>query len=163
MEDLVVKIIFGLVMLIGAIGAVLPVLPGAPLAFASLLICKITGFTELSWWIIGLFGFLTVIGIILDYTVPVVATKKMGGTKYGIWGLILGIFVGIIFSPFGFVSIIVAPFLGAFIGEIIYERKNHKRALKAAFGSVLGYFLTSGFGMLLSLSMLAVFLVYDVF
>lgn len=150
-------------MLAGAVGAVLPVLPGAPLTFGSLLLCKILGFSEISWWIIGLFGFLTIIGIVLDYTVPIFTTKKMGGSKYGIRGLILGIFVGIIFSPFGFLSIIIAPFLGALIGELVYERKNHKRALKAALGSVIGYFLTSGFGMILSLSMLAVFLFYDVF
>ena len=150
-------------MLIGVVGAVLPALPGAPLAFGSLLLCKILGFSEISWWIIGLFGFLTIIGIVLDYTVPIFTTKKMGGSKYGIWGLVLGIFVGIIFSPFGFLSIIIAPFLGALIGELMYERKNHKRALKAALGSVIGYFLTSGFGMVLSLSMLAVFLAYDIF
>ena len=166
MEDLLIKIIFGVIMLAGIVGAVLPVFPGAPLAFALALalgICKILGFSEISWWIIGLFGFLTIIGIILDYTVPIFTTKKMGGSKYGIWGLVLGIFVGIIFSPFGFLSIIIAPFSGALIGELIYERKNHKRALKAAFGSVVGYFLTSGYGMVLSLSMLAVFLVSDVF
>lgn len=163
MEDIIVKIIFGILMLVGVIGAVLPALPGTPLTFGSLLLCKVLGFSEIGWWIVGLFGVLTLVGIILDYAVPIFTTKKMGGTKYGIWGLILGFLVGIIFSPFGFVSIIIAPFLGAFAGEIIYERKNHKRALKAALGSVIGYFLTSGFGMILSLSMLAVFLFYDVF
>ncbi len=163
MEDLIIKIIFGLIMLMGVIGSVLPVLPGAPLAFGSLLLAKIMNFSEISWWVVGIFGFLTIVGIILDYTVPIAATKKMGGSRYGVWGLVIGLIIGIIFSPFGFISIIVAPFLGALIGELIYDRQDHKRAIKAAFGSVIGYFLTSGFGILISLAMFAVFFYYDLF
>ena len=162
MEDIIVKIIFAGAMLVGVAGSFLPVLPGAPLAFGSLLLAKILDFSGLSWWVIIVFGILTIIGIILDYTVPIATTKRMGGSKYGIWGMILGFIVGIIFSPFGFISIIIAPFLGALIGELIYDRQNHKRAVKAATGSVIGYFLTSGYGMILSLVMLGIFLVYDI-
>ncbi|NLN34216.1 MAG: DUF456 domain-containing protein [Flavobacteriaceae bacterium] len=162
MEDLIFKLLFAVLMLIGAAGAVLPVLPGAPLAFASLLLAKILNFSELSWWLIALFGVLTLVGGLLDYLLPIATTKKLGGSKYGIWGLVIGLIVGILFSPFGLISIILAPFLGALIGELIYDRKNHKRAMKAASGSVIGYFLTSGYGFLLSMSMLAVFLFYDI-
>jgi len=162
MEDLIFKLLFAVLMLIGAAGAVLPVLPGAPLAFASLLLAKILNFSELSWWLIALFGVLTLVGALLDYLLPIATTKKLGGSKYGIWGLVIGLIVGILFSPFGLISIILAPFLGALIGELIYDRKNHKRAMKAASGSVIGYFLTSGYGFLLSMSMLAVFLFYDI-
>ncbi len=162
MEDVLIKIFFAILMLVGVAGAILPVLPGAPLAFGSLLLAKILNFSELSWWIIGLFGILTIVGIILDYTVPIATTKKMGGSKYGIWGLVVGFVIGIIFSPFGFVSIIIAPFLGALIGELIYDRQNHRRAVKAAAGSLIGYFLTSGYGILLCLAMFVVFLYYDV-
>lgn len=162
MEDLIIKILFAVGMLIGVAGAILPVLPGAPLAFASILLAKIFNFSELSWWIIGLFGFLTLIGIILDYLVPIATTKKMGGSKYGIWGLIIGFIIGLLFSPFGFISILIAPFLGALIGELIYDRHNPKRAVKAATGSLVGYFLTSGYGMILSLSIFGTFLVFDI-
>lgn len=162
MEDLIIKILFAVGMLIGVAGAILPVLPGTPLAFGSILLAKIFNFSELSWWIIGLFGFLTLIGIILDYLVPIATTKKMGGSKYGIWGLIIGFIIGLLFSPFGFISILIAPFLGALIGELIYDRHNHKRAVKAATGSLVGYFLTSGYGMILSLSIFGTFLVFDI-
>lgn len=162
MEDLIIKILFAGAMLLGVAGSILPVLPGAPLAFGSLLLARIFNFSELSWWVIGLFGVLTIIGIILDYTVPIVTTKKMGGSKYGIWGLIIGFIIGLLFSPFGFISILIAPFLGALIGELIYDRHNHKRAVKAATGSLVGYFLTSGYGVLLCLSMLAVFVTRDI-
>lgn len=163
MEDLIIKILFALAMIIGAFGTILPVLPGAPLAFGALLLAKILNFSEISWWVIGLFGFLTLVGVILDYTVPIATTKKMGGSRYGVIGLIIGLIVGIVFSPFGLVSIILAPFLGALIGELIYDRQNHKRAVKAALGSVIGYFLTSGYGLLLSLAILVTYLVKDVY
>lgn len=162
MEDLIFKLLFAVLMLIGAAGAILPVLPGAPLAFVSLLLAKILNFSELSWWFIALFGILTLVGVLLDYLLPIATTKKFGGSKYGIWGLVIGLIVGILFSPFGLISIVLAPFLGALMGELIYDRKNHKRAVKAASGSVIGYFLTSGYGFLLSMSMLAVFLFYDI-
>lgn len=163
MEELIIKIIFVIIMLVGAVGAVVPVLPGALLSFGALLLARILHFSELSWWVIGIFGFLTILGIVLDYIVPVATTKKMGGSKYGIWGLILGLIVGIVFSPFGFVSIIIAPFLGALIGELIYDRENHKRAFRAALGSVIGYGITTVYGLFISLVMLGVFLYYDVF
>mgnify|MGYP000909566920 CR=1 FL=1 len=163
MEETFIKSLFAVVMLVGVAGSILPVLPGAPLAFGSLLLAKILNFSEISWWVVGIFGFLTIVGVVLDYVVPVATTKKMGGSKYGVYGLIIGLIIGIIFSPFGFVSIIIAPFLGALIGELIYDRQNYKRAVKAAAGSIIGYFLTSGYGIVLCLSMLVVFLVKDVF
>ncbi|MFA7687646.1 MAG: DUF456 domain-containing protein [Moheibacter sp.] len=162
MEELIIKIIFVIIMLVGAVGAVVPVLPGALLSFGALLLARILHFSELSWWVIGIFGFLTILGIVLDYIVPVAATKKMGGSRYGIWGLIIGLIIGIVFSPFGFISIIIAPFFGAFLGELIYDYKNGKRAFKAASGAIIGYLLTSGYGVLISSIMVVVFLFYDV-
>lgn len=163
MEETIIKSLFAVAMLVGVAGSILPVLPGAPLAFGALLLAKILNFSEISWWVVGIFGFFTLLGIVLDYVVPIATTKKMGGSKYGVYGLIIGLIIGIIFSPFGFVSIIIAPFLGALIGELMYDRQNHKRAIKAAAGSLVGYFLTSGYGIVLCLSMLVVFLVKDVF
>lgn len=162
MDDSVIKLLFLVIMIVGILGAVIPVLPGAPLTFGALILAKILHYSEINWWIIGVFGFLTVLGIVLDYLIPIVATRKMGGSKYGIWGMIIGVIIGIIFSPFGFVSLIISPFLGAFIGELIYDYKNHKRAFKAALGSIFGYALTSSYGLILSLTMFIVFLFSDI-
>lgn len=162
MDEILIKILFAIGILVGFFGAFLPVLPGAPLAFASLLIAKLTGFSELSWWVVGIFGVLTLTGILLDYLVPLVATKKMGGSRYGIAGMLIGLAVGIFLAPFGLFSVIVTPFLGAFVGELLYDHQNKERALKSAFGVVVGYFLSSGFGMVLCMTMLVVFVGYDI-
>lgn len=160
--ELFIQSLFAFLMLVGAAGALLPLLPGAPLAFGSLLLARLLNFSDLNWWMIGLFGFLTILGIILDYAVPIATTKKMGGSKYGIWGLMIGLVVGILFAPFGLLSIIIAPFLGALAGELVYDFRNQKRAFKAASGTIIGYFLTSGYGVLLSLTIFVVYLFYDI-
>lgn len=161
MESLVFKIILILVLVIGLFGAILPVLPGAPLSFTALLIAKILGVTTLSAWVIAFFGLLTLIGVVLDYLLPLLTVKKMGGSKWGALGLFIGLVVGIVFSPFGLFSLILAPFLGAFIGEILHNHSSHQRALKSSLAALLGFVLTTGYGVVLCLLMLFSFVFKD--
>jgi len=51
----------------------------------------------------------------------------MGSTS----GLVIGLF-------FGSVGIILGPFVGAFIGELL-AGKNHRIAIRAALGSFIGF------------------------
>src|SRR5690625_217898 len=95
---LIIKILIALILLIGVFGSILPILPGAPLSFLTLLVSKFFNFTELSWWVIGLFGFFTLLSVVLDYIIPVVTTKRMGGSRFGMIGLLIGFAVGLIFS-----------------------------------------------------------------
>lgn len=159
---LIIKILIALILLVGVFGSILPVLPGAPLSFLTLLVSKFFNFTELSWWVIGLFGFFTLLSAVLDYIIPVLTTKRMGGSRFGMIGLLIGFAVGLIFSPFGFISLILCPFLGALIGELMHDVKNRQRALKSAFGALVGFIITSGFSLLLTLTMFFVFIFHDI-
>lgn len=163
MEILIFKIIIVVILLVGLVGAILPVLPGAPLSLTVLLLAKLFGLTELSWWVMALFAVFTAMGILLDYLIPLLTVKKMGGSKWGVVGLFVGLIIGVIFSPFGFFSIILGPLLGAFLGELLYDRSSHRRAWKSAFASLLGFVLTTGYGLLLCLSMLMSFVLKDLF
>jgi len=71
---------------------------------------------------------------ILDYVVPIWGTKRFGGSKYGTRGATIGLIIGIFLGPAG---IIIGPFAGAFVGELLFK-DDMKYALKAGFGSLLG-------------------------
>ncbi len=129
-------------MIVGLLGSVLPILPGAPISWIGLLLLYFTDAVQLNYWILGITLALTIIISILDYVIPAKGTKRFGGSKYGIWGTNIGLVIGIFAPiPLGF---LIGPFVGAFIGEMIYNSTDHKRALKAATGSFIG-FLASGF------------------
>ncbi len=82
-------------------------------------------------------GDIAIIVTILDYVIPALGTKKYGGTRYGIWGTTIGLIVGLILPiPFGF---LIGAFAGAYIGEMMYDNKDSQRALRAAFGSFIGF------------------------
>jgi len=128
--------------LVGILGSFLPVLPGPSISWIGLVLLYATHAVPANYWILGIALLITILIAILDYIIPARGTKKFGGSSYGIWGtnvgLVLGIFTPI---PFGF---IIGPFIGALIGELIYDSNDHHRAFRAATGSFIG-FLSSSF------------------
>ncbi|MBN1132948.1 MAG: DUF456 domain-containing protein [Bacteroidales bacterium] len=143
--DLTLAIIGSLLVITGFLGSVLPVLPGPPISWAGFLLLNWTRYIEdqkegydTALWILL---FAVVLVTILDYIMPIYGTKKFGGSKRGVWGATIGLVVGLFLGPLG---IIAGPFVGAYIGEISTGKKE-KQALKAAWGSFVG-FLT-GVGM----------------
>ncbi|HAH55381.1 MAG TPA: DUF456 domain-containing protein [Flavobacterium sp.] len=131
-------LIFGFgFMIIGVFGSFLPVLPGPSISWLGLVLLYFTNAVVVNYWILGITLLITIVISILDYVIPSKGTKKFGGSSYGIWGTNIGLIVGIFTPiPLGF---IIGPFVGAFIGELIYDYKNHGRAFKAATGSFLGF------------------------
>jgi uncharacterized protein YqgC (DUF456 family) len=93
----------------------------------------------------------TIVVSILDYIVPIWGTKRFGGSKYGTRGATVGLIVGLFLGPVG---IIIGPLLGAIVGELIFK-DDMSYALKAGFGSLLG-FLT-GIGLKLAASFIMTF------
>lgn len=145
MEYLLLSLAIVLI-IIGIIGCLVPVLPGPPLSYGGLILLHFSRFAEFSNRLLIILAIVAGIVTILDYFVPIWGTKKFGGSKYGIRGATVGLILGLFFGPFG---IILGPFLGAVIGEMIFK-DDFKYALKAGFGSLLG-FLT-GVGLKLAAS-----------
>ena len=140
--DLLLLILGFVCIIVGILGSFLPVLPGLSSCWVGLLLLYLTKAVENNYWILGITFVLMVIITILDYVIPAQGTKRFGGSSYGVWGTNIGLIVGI-FAPIPF-GVIIGPFVGAFIGEMMFDSKDHGRALKAATGSLLG-FLASGF------------------
>jgi uncharacterized protein YqgC (DUF456 family) len=128
-------------MILGILGSFLPVLPGPGLSWLGILLLYLTNAVPMNYWILGITLLITIVISILDYTIPAQGTKRFGGSSYGIWGTNIGLVVGIFAPvPFGF---LIGPFVGAFVGELIYNSTDHKRALKAATGSLIGFLASS--------------------
>ena len=140
--DILLLILGFVCIMVGLLGSFLPVLPGPSMSWIGLALLYFTNAVPANYWILGITLVITVIVSVLDYVIPAKGTKKFGGSSYGIWGTNIGLFVGIIAPvPFGF---LIGPFVGALIGELIFDYKDHNRALKAATGSFVG-FLASTF------------------
>jgi uncharacterized protein YqgC (DUF456 family) len=148
--DIVLLTTGGICMIVGIIGCVLPVLPGPILCYAGLILLQFSSKHPFSITFLVIYAILTVLVAGLDYVIPIYGTKKLEGSKYGIWGSAVGLVVGtIFFFPFG---ILVGPMLGAFIGELI-SGKTKDKALKSALGSFLGFLASTAVKLLLSLLM----------
>jgi uncharacterized protein YqgC (DUF456 family) len=146
---IILIIIAILVALVGIAGTVLPSLPGPPLCFASMVVvyfaCPGQIMTSLLLWML----LVTIIVVIMDYTIPIVFTKLGGGSKSAIWGTTIGTFAGLFFLPWG---LILGPLVGAFIGEIIKNRKI-LQASKVSMMSFVAFLLSSVVKLVASLLM----------
>nr|WP_298929826.1 DUF456 domain-containing protein [uncultured Allomuricauda sp.] len=139
--DIALLVLGFILMLVGILGSFLPVLPGPPVSWLGLLLLYLTKAVPDDWWMLGITLFFALLITVMDYVIPAMGTKKFGGSKAGMWGTIIGLLIGLFLPiPGGF---IIGAFLGAFIGELS-NNIDQKRALKAAFGSFLG-FLTGTF------------------
>ncbi|MBD1259682.1 DUF456 domain-containing protein [Maribacter polysiphoniae] len=137
-------LIFGFIfMLIGILGSFLPVLPGPPVSWIGLLLLYLTKAVPNDWVFLGITLVIALIVFALDYIIPAVGTKKFGGTKAGMLGTTIGLLVALFFPVLGPFGIIIWPFVGALVGELL-NKADKKTATKAAFGSFIG-FLTGTF------------------
>lgn len=139
MMDIFWIVLGGIFIGVGILGCFVPILPGPPLAFIGLWIQQIKSQEPFSTKFLWFWAGITLLVTAMDYWVPVYSTKKFGGSKYGIWGCTIGLFLGLWMGPFG---IIMGPFLGAFIGEIL-ANQNSGNAFQAAIGSFIGFLFST--------------------
>lgn len=140
-----------LFLLIGIIGCIVPGLPGTPIAYAGLWIAQATDRVDFSWQFLLIWGLVVIAISILDYVIPALGTKRYGGTKWGVWGSTLGVFVGLFFGAIG---VILGPLVGAVLGELLQSAMHGAitdKALSAALRAGWGSFIGILFGTILKL------------
>jgi uncharacterized protein YqgC (DUF456 family) len=151
--DTVWIIVAGLFFLGGIAGSFLPVLPGPPLSFLGLIALQVTERIHFESSTILIWLGVTVAVTLLDYFIPVWGVKKFGGSEAGVRGATVGVFLGIfMFPPWG---IILGPFVGALVAEKFWNPEN-RNALRAAFGSLVGFMLGTGLKLIACAWMLVV-------
>ena len=150
--DILLVILSFCFLVVGMVGCILPAIPGPPLSYLALLLLQATRFADFSVKFLVITAIITVIITVIDYILPMWGTKKWGGSRAGTIGSIIGLLVGLFFSPVG---IIAGPFAGAVVGELIAGRTTDA-ALRSGFGAFMGFI----FGTVMKLTVCMVFSYY---
>lgn len=139
--EIVIIILAILAGIIGIAGSILPGLPGAPFSWLGLLLLFIWGPESMPVSTLVIWGAVVIAVSVIDYLVPMWLTKATGGSRYAERGAMAGLVIGIVLTPVG---MILGSFLGAFLAELYWGKKSAGDALKAAFGSFLGFITGTG-------------------
>jgi uncharacterized protein YqgC (DUF456 family) len=151
--EIALYILSGLLLLTGIAGAMLPVLPGPPISFIAVLVLHFTERYEFSTQFLIIFGAIAAFITVLDYVIPIWGTKRFGGSKAGVRGSTVGLILGVLFFPP--LGIIIGPFIGAVVAELIFTSDDFQKALRSGFGSLIGFLL--GTGLKLAFGLMAVY------
>ncbi len=153
-----------LLVVVGIAGTVLPMLPDVPLVFAGLLLAVWHGgFDQVSILTMVIIGAIAAMAWAVDFFASIVTAKKVGASKYALWGAGIGAVVGI---AGGIVGLIIGPAIGAIIGELISHQTASKEATTdvntaklttVGIAAGLGFVLALAIKIVLVLAMLAVF------
>jgi uncharacterized protein YqgC (DUF456 family) len=147
-------VIAGALILLGLAGTVLPALPGLPLVFAGMLLAGWgDGFQRISGWTVGLLAVLTLISVAVDVAATALGAKRVGAGKGAMFGAALGTLVGAFFAIPG---LILGPFLGAMIAELIRGREL-AHASRIGFGTWIGLAVGTALKLALAFAMLGIF------
>ena len=148
-------------LLAGAVGCVLPVLPGhlilliAAIAYR-LMLGENSG---LQWWSFVVLVLLMAISQTFEMLSGAAGSKWFGGTRWGAVGALIGTLIGLLFLPFG---LLLGPLIGAFVCEIAFARRQTHHAAISGVGSVVGVVAGMGFKIVIGVLMITWFFL-DVF
>lgn len=145
-----------LVMAVGCIGSVLPALPSTPLVFIAAVGHKLY-FKDASagWLVLTLMLLIMALALIMDYLATLYGAKRFGATKKGMFGAVIGGIVGLFFNLPG---IILGPFIGATLFELMGGRE-WKPSARAGVGATLGLFAGAVGKLVCCLSMIILFII----
>jgi uncharacterized protein YqgC (DUF456 family) len=146
----------GILAAVGFAGLVLPVVPGAPVLFAGLVLAAwADDFSYVGRGWLSVLGGLAVLTYAVDFAASAFGAKRFGASSRAIVGATIGAIVGLFF---GLPGVIVGPFVGAVVGELS-ARRSLGEAGRAGLGATIGLALGAAAKLALGFSMLGIFAV----
>lgn len=161
MDAALITLVSIILLILGILGTFLPVLPGLLLSLCGLLIYKFGTDAPLPMLYIWIFVLLTVLSSILNYVIPARTTRKYGGTRWGSVGSVVGMIGGMLFIPIPF-GFLIGMFAGVFIGELLHDSSDRRKAWNSTKGALIGFIYGTGFNLIVGLAMFLVVLL-DIF
>lgn len=141
LAEILLIILSFIIVVVGGLGVILPFLPGLPLAWLGLLLfAYATGFILVSWKTLLIFLSLVIFTLLLDGLAPLLGARSYQVSRYGLIGSALGAIFGLM--TLGPIGIVVGPFAGAFLGEMLVG-KNWDEAAASAKGTLVGILIGS--------------------
>ncbi len=152
----VIILIVSLVLMVaGIVGIIVPIIPSTPLIWCGAFLYAVyTGFEEITWTILIIFGALTIFTLVVDFFANIYGAKKFGAGKWGIAGSTIGMIAGTITA--GVIGLIVGSFLGAVLFELMLG-KSLKTSFNAGLGAFLGFLGGSFAKLVIGFIMIGVF------
>jgi uncharacterized protein YqgC (DUF456 family) len=149
-------IVAGVLIVVGALGLVLPALPGAPLIFlGALLAAWAEDFAYIGLGTLVALGVLSALAIAVDFIASAFGVKRFGASPRAIAGATIGALVGIFF---GLVGILIGPFVGAMLGELSV-RNDLAAAGRAGVGAALGLAIGTAAKLAIAVTMIGLILI----
>lgn len=147
-----------ILMLVGLAGTIMPALPGVTLIFLTIAAYGwYEGFHSITAYYLIILAGLTLLSHVVEYLSAYWGAKKYGSSKYGTWGAIIGMLLGMfVFPPLG---IFVGAFGGAVLGEYI-SCSNWEKATRAGLGTLVGILSGMVFNVMMALGMIISFLIF---
>jgi uncharacterized protein YqgC (DUF456 family) len=166
-SGLVLQGIGYVLVVLGLIGAVLPVLPGPILIWLGVLAWAWgDGFVQVNWWTIGILGMLAALAWVSDLFFTTTLSRRAGVSWRAIAGaLVCGIAGGIFLSSLPVIGTLFGALIGTLLGMLVIERHirgNWDQALHAVRTYFTASLLSTVFEVVVALLMVVIF-VWQVF
>lgn len=152
--DTLLYLIAALLVIIGIAGSILPALPGLPVVFCGLLLAAWVGdFEAVGWMTLTVLGVLTLLAMAVDMVASLLGTRRVGASGLAVLGAAVGTVAGLFF---GLPGLLLGPFAGALIGELLAGR-GMQQAARAGIGAWIGFVVGTLAKLGLAFTMLGVY------
>lgn len=143
--------------IVGLLGTVLPVIPGAAFIFTGLLLAAwADDFNRVGVVGLSIIGVLGLLSWVADFVASVLGAKRVGASPQALVGATLGGGFGLFL---GIPGMILGPFVGAVAGELI-ARRQLVQAGKVGLGTWLGLVAAAVVKVIIAFMMIATFLAF---
>jgi uncharacterized protein YqgC (DUF456 family) len=148
-----------ILVVLGVLGTVLPVLPGALLVFAGLLLAAwAQDFMRVGLWGLAIIGALMALSFAVDFIASMAGAKRVGASPKALVGAAVGGLAGLFF---GLPGILLGPFIGAVLGELI-ARGGFAQAARVGVGTWLGLLVAAVAKLVIAFLMIGTFAAFYV-